>query len=52
MELINASEEKGFTIPDVPIIEIPPITPSFGLKVRWAIISPSGTEMVTTNPPL
>ena len=48
MELINASEEKGFTMPDVPMMEIPPSIPKRGLKVRFAISSPLGTEMVTT----
>ena len=35
IEAIKASDEKGRTIPDVPIMEIPPIIPSFGLKVRF-----------------
>lgn len=33
MELTKASEEKGRTMPEVPIIEIPPVIPSLGLKV-------------------
>jgi len=33
-ESTNASEEKGFTIPEVPMIEIPPSIPRRGLKVR------------------
>ena len=49
MESTNASEEKGFTIPEVPMIEIPPSIPRRGLKVRRAISSPPGTEIVTAN---
>ena len=48
MELIKASLENGFTMPDVPMMDIPPSMPRRGLKVRLAISSPPGTEMVTT----
>ena len=37
----------GFTMPLVPSIEIPPVTPSRGLNVFLAVRSPSGTETVT-----
>ena len=39
----------GSTIPDVPMIDIPPSIPSLGLKVFFAISSPSGTDMVILN---
>lgn len=48
IELTNASLENGFTIPDVPMMDSPPSMPRRGLKVRLAISSPPGTEMVTT----
>ena len=42
MELTKASEENGFTMPEVPIMEMPPSIPRRGLKVRLAISSPPG----------
>lgn len=49
IEAIKASFEKGRTIPDVPMIEIPPTIPNFGLNVRAANSFPPGTEIVTTT---
>ena len=42
----------GSTIPLVPIMDMPPLMPMFGLKVFSAIFSPSGTETVIFIPPL
>ena len=36
-------------MPDVPMIEIPPMIPNFGLNVRAANSFPPGTEIVTTT---
>ena len=49
IEARKASFEKGRTMPDVPMIEIPPMIPNFGLNVRAANSFPPGTEIVTTT---
>ena len=46
----KASEEKGRTMPEVPMMEMPSTIPSLGLKVRCANSFPPGTEMVTSSP--
>ena len=50
MVATKASDEKGRTTPEVPIMEIPPTIPNFGLKVLRASSSPSGTEISMTTP--
>ena len=49
---MKASSEKGFTMPDTPMMLMPPSIPKRGLNVRRAISSPCGTEMVTFHCPL
>lgn len=49
---MKASAEKGRTMPDVPMMEMPPMMPSFGLNVLVASSSPPGTEIVTISPGL
>ena len=46
----KASFEKGRTMPEVPIMEMPSTTPSLGLNVRFASSRPAGTLMVTSRP--
>ena len=46
----KASEEKGRTMPEVPMMEMPSTIPSLGLKVRCANSFPPGTEMVISSP--
>ena len=47
-ETIGIAAELGISrLTLVPMMEIPPTTPSRGLKVRAATSSPPGTEMVT-----
>ena len=52
IEAMKASAEKGRTMPDVPMMEMPPTMPSFGLNVLVASSSPPGTEIVTVSPGL
>ena len=47
MELIQASDEKGLTMPLVPMMLMPSTTPMRGLNVRLPVSRPSGTLMVT-----
>ena len=51
MASTKASLEKGRTMPDVPMMEMPSTMPNFGLNVRRASSWPPGTEMVTSRPP-
>ena len=46
----KASEEKGRTMPEVPMMEMPATIPILGLKVRGASSFPPGTEMVVSGP--
>ena len=39
----------GSTMPDVPMMDIPPSIPSLGLNVFFAISSPSGADMMTLS---
>ena len=50
IESTHASVEKGRSTPVVPRIEMPSTTPSRGLKVCGASVSPSGTVMVMSMP--
>ena len=46
-EFLNPSSLIGFTIPVVPMIEIPPSIPRVPFKVFLAKVSPAGTETFT-----
>ena len=48
---IRASSLMGITIPLVPSTEMPPSIPSLGLKVFFAISTPSGIDISTAKPP-
>ena len=50
IELTKASEEKGRTMPEVPMMEIPPIMPSLGVNVFCASSLPPGTDIRTETP--
>ena len=47
---VDASEEKGRTMPEVPMMEIPPIMPNLGLNVFCASSLPPGTDIRMETP--
>ena len=47
---MKASWENGITTPDVPMMDMPPMTPTRGLNVFSAMRVPSATLIVTSTP--